>query len=400
MSNSYNKAAATISKSSTTVNKTSATVSKATVKKAKNQDYEPITSKSKNKTPKNENISYKQAQEDLIINALAIDITEQIENRTSTPAPSSTKSNKSQVSSAQPSPTKLVHNPFTEYEEIDIVEDTNQIINYIDEPKYNMINIPTNVSISTMSLGCYLGTLFKPENIYKYMILDPNNIVSVKSSKGIRCLDEFKTKFKSTNKNSKKNFYNQNTIIIRVSEERFLNIKLFKNGSIQITGCKQLSDANIGINKLIQKLKEKLMVRTETGLSEITFVDNPDLLTMTNLKIDLINSNFGVSYLINKEDLYQLLTEQNILCRLSSTHSCVNIKFKAQSEVPDTYVSIFVFQTGNIIITGAKNPDHVRDAYNFIVSFLSKNKLKIMQKDISKILTVEDFKEILDNDDE
>jgi TATA-box binding protein (TBP) (component of TFIID and TFIIIB) len=281
-----------------------------------------------------------------------------------------------------------------EYDEIEI-EENNNFVNFIDIESYNMTQIPTNVSISTMSLACNLGTLFKTENIYKYMILDSNNIVAVKSSKGMRCIRDYKSKFKSTNKNSKKNFYNQNTIIIKVMDDKYLNIKLFKNGSIQMTGCKQLSDANIAVNKLISKLKEKLMVKTETGFTEITFVENAENLTMIKFKIDLINSNFGVNYLINKENLYKLLTEKNILCRLSAIHSCVNVKYKVLDQ-EDTYVSIFVFQTGNIIITGAKKAEYVKDAYNYIVQFLNQNKLKIMKKDISKILSAEDFKEILD----
>jgi len=272
------------------------------------------------------------------------------------------------------------------------------IIEYIDVDSYNMDIIPANISISTMSLACYLGTLFITDNIYKYMILEDDNIVSVKSSKGIRCLNSIKDKFKSTNKNSNKNFYNQNTIIIKIYDDRYLNIKLFKNGSIQMTGCKKLSDANIAVNKLISKLKEKLIVKTEDGFNEITFIENPDELTVTKFKIDLINCNFGVNYLINKENLYNLLTKNNVLCRLSPIHSCVNIKYKIMiNENESTCVSIFVFQTGNIIITGAKKAEHIREAYHYIVNFLNQNKMNIMKKEIGKILSAADIKEILES---
>jgi TATA-box binding protein (TBP) (component of TFIID and TFIIIB) len=33
-------------------------------------------------------------------------------------------------------------------------------------------------------------------------------------------------------------------------------MKLFKNGSIQMSGCKSISGINIGLNKLIVSLKE------------------------------------------------------------------------------------------------------------------------------------------------
>jgi TATA-box binding protein (TBP) (component of TFIID and TFIIIB) len=321
-------------------------------------------------------------------------------------------------------------NEYNEYNEDDDIIKNNEFINYLDIDLFHMEEIPANVSISTMSLACYLGTLFKTDNIYKYMILESNYIVAVKSSKGMRCIEEYKGKFKSTKKNSGKNFFNQNTIIIHIIEDRFLNIKLFKNGSIQMTGCKFLSDVNIAINKLIFKLKEKLIVKIDNIMNEITFVDDPNSLYMSKFKIDLINSNFGVTYLINKENLFNILSSKNILCRLSSQHSCVNIKYKVKTKTKpkpkpktktktkidtintiesintsesidstlieiESYVSIFVFQTGNIIITGAKKAEHVKDAYFYIVYLLNQNKKNIMKKDISKILTIEDINEIL-----
>jgi len=230
------------------------------------------------------------------------------------------------------------------------------------------------------------------------MILEEENIVAIKSSKGIRCLNSIKNKFKSTNKNSKKNFYNQNTIIIKIMDDRYINIKLFKNGSIQMTGCKKISDANLAVNKLINKLKEKLTIKKEDGYNEITFIENPDVLTLTNFKIDLINSNFAINYLINKENLYNLLIKNNVLCRLSPIHSCVNIKYKIMiNENESTSISIFVFQTGNIIITGAKKAEHIKEAYHYIVNFLNHNKMNIMKKEIGKILTADDIKEILES---
>lgn len=36
--------------------------------------------------------------------------------------------------------------------------------------------------ISTMSITCYLGTIFDLTNIEKYMILESDNIIAIKSS--------------------------------------------------------------------------------------------------------------------------------------------------------------------------------------------------------------------------
>lgn len=256
-------------------------------------------------------------------------------------------------------------------------------IDYININEYNFEKIPENVSISTISIGCNLGTPFCMENIYNHLSLNKNDIIAIKSSKGIRCIDEYKIKFKSTNKNSKKIFYNQNTIIIKVRENVYINILVFKNGALHLSGCKNLIDVNIIINKLITRLSEKQ--------DNILYVEDATKFKLTKFKIDFINSNFGVNYAINKVNLYKILTEQNILCRLSPIHTCVNIKYKINNE---TYISIFVFQTGNIIITGAKTAEHIKEAYIFIVKILNKYKSNIIKRDINKILTQEEFDEI------
>ena len=269
------------------------------------------------------------------------------------------------------------------------------MIDYINIDNYNMDKIPEKVSISTMSFGCNLGTSFNMKNIYDHLLLSNSDIIAIKSSEGIKALDEFKLKFKSTNKNSKKNFYNQNTIIIRIDEEKFINIKLFKNGSLQMSGCKSLIDVNIALYKLISRLSEKLTIDIDNILSEITFVENINDFRLLKFKIDFINCNFAVNYLVNKTELYKLLIEQKISCMLSPNHACVNIKYKISSSIK---ISIFVFQTGNIIITGAKIAEHIKDAYVFIVKFLNKHKQQIIKRDISRILTIEEFEEIFNSE--
>lgn len=272
------------------------------------------------------------------------------------------------------------------------IESKDNLKEYIDIYSFNMHLIPDNLSISTMSITCFLGTLLNTYNIYKYIELERNNIVCIKSGYGIKCLPEFQNNFKSMNKNSLKNFFNQMTIIINVNNNIYLNVKLFHNGSIQITGCKELNYANIILNKLINKLKEILILKNNDITTEIKFIDDNNNLNISRFKIDLINTNFGMKYSINRERLYNILTEERVQCRISSTHACVNIKHKISE---NTSVSIFVFQTGNIIITGAKCAEHVRDTYYYILKYLNRNKHKIIKKNINTILNNEDVIQLL-----
>jgi len=251
---------------------------------------------------------------------------------------------------------------------------------YINEKSYNMDRIPEKVSISTMSVGCNLGTAYNMKNIADYMELNNDDIIAIKSPSGIRCIEHLRTRFKSMNKNSKRIFYNQYTMIIRVGEDKFINIKLFKNGSLQMTGCKQLSDVNIALYKLMKKLRETP--------NDISYVEKIEDLHLARFKIDFINTNFGVNYLINNATLYNILTKQNILCRLSAKHKCVNIKFKISTDI---YVSVFIFQTGEIIITGGKTAENIRAAYVFIVRLLNKYKEQIIKINLENILSLNDF---------
>ena len=166
---------------------------------------------------------------------------------------------------------------------------------------------------------------------------------------------------------------------------------LFKEDFHKISNKPDKAKTKIHLTEEELKYFNEITLKNELN-DDIQFVENISDLKLVKINIDFINSNFGVNYLINKVNLYQLLTEQNILCRLTAKHSCLNIKHKISSDI---YISIFVFQTGSIIITGAKTAENIRDAYIFIVKFLNKHKSKIIKRDISKILSVEEFEEIL-----
>ena len=52
--------------------------------------------------------------------------------------------------------------------------------------------------------------------------------------------------------------------------------------------------------KVINRLKEKMCIMVNNNTFIINFVEEPDKLNATKFKLDLINSNFGINYNINK----------------------------------------------------------------------------------------------------
>lgn len=258
------------------------------------------------------------------------------------------------------------------------------IPDYIGSFKYCMDLIPQNISIVTMTIRCKFGTIFKMDNIYRYMKLNENDIVSIKSIEGQRCYDQF---YKN-----KKNFHNQLTIIINIGNNRYLNVKLFRNGSIQITGCKKITECNIAIDKMIVRFKEQLILCSNENIKSILFVNEPDKIKISDLIIDLINTNFAVCYQINKEKLLDVTKQEKIIGFIKQSHSGVNIKYELKNPPPQVkpnksskYIHIFIFQTGKIIITAAKRPEDIREAYIFIVTFLNKYKNQIIKLPITSI---------------
>jgi TATA-box binding protein (TBP) (component of TFIID and TFIIIB) len=170
-------------------------------------------------------------------------------------------------------------------------------------------------------------------------------------------------------------------------------MKLFKNGSVQMSGCKSLYGINNALNKLIIKLKE-IKAKIENGtIVEKIFIEEPDKITVKDFKIDMINSNYQVAMQIDRDKLYNLLLKKKIKSSYEPCiRACVIIKFvPAEENSEQKEVSIFVFQKGNIIITGARSKSHVISAYNYMNNILLTHKDEIIKKDEK-----EEEEEILD----
>jgi len=249
--------------------------------------------------------------------------------------------------------------------------------------KYDFSKIPKNLKISTLSACCKLNITIYLQNIFDYMDLDNNNINTIKYCNKINSIINITVK-KKKKKNANKVFFNQLTMLIYSNySKKNINLKLFKNGSIQMSGCKSIEDCIDVINKLKEKLS-KIYARIENNkIVEKPFIEENKELLISDFKIILINSNFKIPYSIKREELYRILLEDKINCRYEPCiHACVNIKYNDNEDVNMKPVSIFVFQSGNIIITGAKETDRILNAYNYIRGILTKNIRDIIRKDI------------------
>lgn len=244
-----------------------------------------------------------------------------------------------------------------------------------------------NITISTITLDCKLHTLIDVDKFSKYVVLREDEIVSVKfGNRKDPATNRTIILLKPKKKPSVKNFYNQVTILMKPMnnpERNYINIKVFKNGSLQMTGCKDLDDFNNVTTTLIKILKRGRDVVNKKGKARhIDFIDKPEEIGIFDIKIRMINSNFKLDYKVDRKKLAKLLKKNHrsgtkdkeigyVECKYEPAggHSCVNIKYQYdETNKP----SIFVFQTGAIIITGAKNLHHIIMAYHFIHKILKK----------------------------
>lgn len=273
------------------------------------------------------------------------------------------------------------------------------------KPYMNLEDLPEDLHISTVTLTCCLNTEFYLDNISKYVDLSDNGILRIRygeeedATTNRSIIPEKKNN--KRNKKSKKAFYNQATVIIKSKTyNNTPNVKLFKNGTIQMTGIKSLKNFVEVIEVLCTELKKVKAIVNKKTMKDLTikkFVSKPEVVDPENiskLSIRMINSNFNIGFKINREKFYNLLLSQNVNCTFEScAHAGVNIKHAYKE---GEQISIFVFESGAIIITGAKNREHIMSAYNFIVEKIHKNYYDIVQNKITidNILKRKEFKKI------
>jgi TATA-box binding protein (TBP) (component of TFIID and TFIIIB) len=203
---------------------------------------------------------------------------------------------------------------------------------------------------------------------------------------------------------STKRFDNSVTIKLRTDKYTILNIKLFKNGKVQMTGVKSREQGVDAINTLIRYIKE-----IHTSYDQ-TIVEDVSCLFEHDFKIHLINSDFKVNMEIRRDLLYNILVNQyNVI---STYEPCIypGVKIQyhlnknkqdAQTSIHDEGVcccqtpcdgkgdgfttdkckkiTISVFQSGCILITGVTSETHINIAYKYIVDILKTNQPNIQR---------------------
>lgn len=257
------------------------------------------------------------------------------------------------------------------------------------------------VSISTITVQCYVKVIFDSLNIFKYIDLEKGCIDSAKYANCFRTGDNIFLDNNTSKKRTKKikTFYNQVTLEINKNK-----VKIFDNGTLHITGCKGYDNIIHVINILCKELNKKKGLLTPYGVEYInyySFIGDRDNLSeglnlndMIDFKINLINCGFDLDFDIDRIKLYKLLYDEGTDCVCDlDLHACVNIKFECSdydimkniSPEKNKVVSIFIFGSGSIIITGGTTKNHIEQAYNYIIKKIFKHYNEIIHISINDL---------------
>lgn len=180
------------------------------------------------------------------------------------------------------------------------------------------------------------------------------------------------------------------------TEQSKINIKVFKNGSIGVSGLKN----PVSLNKICFYVLDLLLKIPGSIEKDIGEEDKP--IKIWDPVTDMINTTFKIKGMtkndkIRQKELYSVLSEyigvgadkpvSDIICR-TDKGSTTNIKFKGYGVNTDedecivtkkslkkskNAVTIFVFGTGSMGIIGTNKPQSIKDAYDFICEILNKH---------------------------
>jgi TATA-box binding protein (TBP) (component of TFIID and TFIIIB) len=202
-------------------------------------------------------------------------------------------------------------------------------------------------------------------------------------------------------KETKTSFFNQATLVVRreVSPLNWkeINVKLFRNGGVQMTGVRSIEMASTTLHWLVDYLQR-------TCTAKPIFAGP---LTIHKEQVQLVNTDFSIGAKVKRDVLYRILTEKYRLNSSfeSAIYQGVKTKYFYNAERPATAppglcpcsklckgtgdgskigackkITISPFQTGQVIITGARTMEQINEAYEFIKKVFRDNSEEILRK--------------------
>jgi len=263
-------------------------------------------------------------------------------------------------------------------------------------------DIGNNINLDLSVLFANIGVIENEGDlqgiIWAQYLKDDNEI-----NKGVYPKKRRKSKKNILKKNR---FDNQITIIFRISEHYMPNVKIFKNGNIQLTGIKNQQDTELIVNYIIDQITD---IYNSNRSIIIDYHDGYNLvMKYQNFKIRMINTDFKIycdenfqdQFEIKRKEIHKLFISEKYKNKCSfqpGIYQGVKLEFfwNVNDEIKDGIckcpnhcygkgngqtignckkVTGALFESGSVLITGGITFDQVADTYKYICRFLKDNK--------------------------
>lgn len=258
---------------------------------------------------------------------------------------------------------------------------------------------PSPYRVSTITFNASISAKVDLEVFFRNVEVTPERIVwteygaEARGSRPKRKKRVFMVK-------TKKIFDNQVTIVFNLNEDYFPNCKLFKNGNIHLTGVRTEQAARDIVDNVVAEVKRMAALG-------IPVTETPDAVCPAAFKIRMINCDFGFEGRIRRKNLHNLIIDKYMtVCSFQPlTYPGVKLQYywnvtnagkdgichchkscfgKGDGDVDGNCkkVTIAIFESGKILITGANTFEQVDDAYRYVCGIIQSNPDVAFKKDM------------------
>jgi TATA-box binding protein (TBP) (component of TFIID and TFIIIB) len=260
---------------------------------------------------------------------------------------------------------------------------------------------PSAYRVSTITCNASITTTIYLQELFEYLSLG-DNVGFIWAENGLKKRGLYPKKKKVIHSGKeKKCFDNQVTVIYKFAEGYYPNIKIFRNGNIQMTGIRTHEDGEKMV-EIITKEIQKTCDQYPQIVGDITQVLHKDF------RIRMINCDFGIPFKIRRKNLHQLLisyTYGNVCSFQPLTYPGVKLQYYWNIQEMNNNgickcsdpcygkgngdgngkckkVTVAIFDSGKILITGANSFEQVNAAYAFICKVIMENENEL-KKNVS-----------------
>lgn len=275
----------------------------------------------------------------------------------------------------------------------------------------------TEYKVSTITCNADLGINLNLDILYenfeindKFIWIYYPKITDKPNSRGVYPKKKRTPKKEGVKKNL---FDNQVTTIFKINDAYLPNLKIFKNGNIQITGIKDKSIVENIIELIIIQIKQIYEKNND-------LTSNIENIKFNNFIIRMINTDFKSftdssmqnKFLIRRKILHKILINEiyNNKCsfepgryhgvkleyfwnsnkeKLDGICNCSKHCFgkgSGNGENNCKKITIAIFESGSVLITGGISFEQIDEAYKYITNILNIHKLEIQKSDLNLLL--------------